>query len=396
MRYFIISFFIAALSISSVDLQAQEIYEIVGSVVDQETKEPLEFVNIGIEGTFIGGASNSSGLFSFKAKQSFEGYNLYFSAIGYETVRIPWSRVVEKKSLEIYMVKQMTEIKSVDITAKSLVLYRVLRTAREQIETNYISRPYSSTAYYHNREFIGDSLYKDRKAALSLYDSRGYGSRDRAESYGSIGYEFTQTKRNFDVDNLFKGTSRVDEMLEFDIVRIGGNILDVIYLKDYDLKEDGETIYDGNKVWIISYFLKEPDISRTGDAYALTYRGKIYIDKSTYAVVKNETYVTVSNYHPQGRSIITEVNLDRKVESANYYFSTAYKKSGDKYVLALSRSERNTIYRTATGVESYRYVTDLLINDSEISMPTVIEERNYFEDTPYNKEFWDSYNYLIE
>jgi hypothetical protein len=81
-KYFLSFLFFISFSFS----QENNFGSISGKIISSETKQPLPFINIVIEGTKIGMSSNDEGKF-FLEDISFGKYTLVFSAIGLETKR---------------------------------------------------------------------------------------------------------------------------------------------------------------------------------------------------------------------------------------------------------------------------------------------------------------------
>jgi hypothetical protein len=86
-NYYILFFFLVASS----SLVAQEVMTIAATVLDEKTKEPVSFVNIGFVDKGVGTVTNENGNFSLSWKsKEIKGANiLQISSIGYETKNIP-------------------------------------------------------------------------------------------------------------------------------------------------------------------------------------------------------------------------------------------------------------------------------------------------------------------
>ena len=77
------------------NLCAQEITTIAATIIDEQTKESVEFVNIGFEDKGIGTVSNAKGNFSltFNSDAIEDAQFLQISSIGYETRKIPLNQL---------------------------------------------------------------------------------------------------------------------------------------------------------------------------------------------------------------------------------------------------------------------------------------------------------------
>jgi len=371
---------------------------IKGIVIDSATGKPVQYANIGIEGTFLGSASNASGQFEFNVPASEKNGYLYASAVGYETVKKAVSSINSGESIVLKMEPQSYKIEDVDISAQSLVLYRILREASQKISDNYLLGPLSSQAYYRNDITENGKLIHHREAAVEISDKTGYIKETRAQEQKDINYRFMEVRTNSPVSSLADGMTQMDELLSYDIVRNSSGVLNVQFLHDYDLTLDKVTQLDGDSIWVINYTLNHPDISHTGDFYVTAYKGKIYISKKNYAVVKNETWVTASNYSRQGRSFAVTGKTNLKPVEIHYNFTTSYRKNDNKYTLGFTKATRQNVWlNTQThNKQTVVYQTYLLPSVIETVHPNMLSEREYFVNKPYNKAFWDSFNAMVQ
>ena len=389
----IIAFFLPGILFA----QENNMQTIKGIVIDNATGKPVQYANIGIEGTFLGSASNASGQFEFKVPESEDNGYLYASAVGYQTVKKAVTAINSGESIVLRMDPQSYKIEDVDISAQSLVLYRILREASQRIPDNYLRGPFSAQAYYRNDITQNGNLIHRREAAVEISDRKGYVHETPSMEQKDINYRFMEVKTNFPVSSLASGMTQMDELLSYDIVRNSSGILNEKFLRDYDLSLDQMTEFNGDSIWVINYTLNHPDISHTGDFYVKAYQGKIYISKTNYAVVKNETWVTASNYSRQGRSFAIAGKSNLKPVEIHYSFATTYRKNGNRYTLGFTKATRQNewLNTTSGNKETIEYQTYLLPSVINTTQPKLRSEREYFVNKPYNKTFWDSFNAMV-
>ena len=98
-------------------LQAQPMHQIKGTVIDKNSRQPLEFINVMIIGLNMGSVTNAEGRFTIE--QVPPGiYRLQASAIGYKSVTTS-EYILSTKNLNIpiEMEENLTELEGVTITA---------------------------------------------------------------------------------------------------------------------------------------------------------------------------------------------------------------------------------------------------------------------------------------
>lgn len=385
------------LSIASFALFAQDIILIKGKITDSATGAPIPFVNMGVAGTYIGAATNMDGFYELKIPGRLKDRNLHISAVGYGTIVEPIANLSKEESKDFQMEAKTFEIGEVEILGKSRLLYTRVKKAVKNISKNYLQTPFTYDMYYRGEVSEGDSLVRLREAAVRMYDKKGYERGDAYQVFKERGYEFLEVRKNFENETLADGSTYLDELLEMDIVRVRGNVLNENQLDDYELKLDGETEYDGDKVWIIDYVNTKPNLVATGDYYIKSYKGKLYIKQKDYAVVKNVVEATATNYASQGRSFYVEAARQKQEpQEIRYTFTTTYKYHMGYYYLSYVSYVRNDEWKNKTtgAVKKNNISSELLVTQLNTFTPAPIERRAYYENKPYNEAFWKSYNII--
>ncbi len=379
--------------------EPQKIIKLIGKITNKDTGEPIPFTNVGVVGSYIGAASNLDGVFEFKIPVKYSDRKIEASAVGFST----FSKIVAECSttdtLKIMLSPIEYKIEEVNVEAESLVLQKRIKEAAKHISQNYLQTPFNYDAYYRSEKIVNNSRTKLREAAIRIYDDKGYERADAYQVFKERGYKFLQVRKNFQSLSLYDGASYLDELLEMDIVRGRGNILNANNVNFYELNLDKITQYENDSIWVISYKSKRPTLSTTGDYYTLSYSGKIYIKIKDFAVVKNETQVTASNYSPQGRSFyVNEKRQDWKPLTIKYDFNVIYKQHNDKYYLSYVNYNRQHKLKNKENNEIKKETikTEMVITKINTKNPEVIEKRAYYEDMPYNEKFWETYNIISD
>ncbi len=370
---------------------------ITGQITDKQTGEPIPFVNVGVVGTYIGAASNVDGFYEVKIPGQYRSKQLSFSAVGYGTYTDNIAALAKIKKLDVALNPKTFVIQAVDIEAKSTVLYKRIRDAVDKIEQNYLQLPFSYDLYYRSEKKENGEVSRLREAALQLYDDKGYHRGDAYQVFRERNYKFLEVRKNFDNVSLADGTTYLDELLELDIVRVRGNILNKNQVDDYDLELVEETEYENEPVWVIAYKNKKPSLASTGDYYITKYSGRLFIKKSDLAIVKNETQAVASNYSKQGRSFYTNPERQEwKPIKITYNFTTIYKKHLDYYYLSYISYNRNheLVSKKTAQKKKEELTTELLVTSVETLNPVEIKRRAYYENKPYNEAFWKTFNII--
>ena len=374
------------LSLFNVAVSAQKTTILKGKITDQETSEGIAFVSVGIEGTYIGVASNPDGIFELKVPDEKLSGNIYLSAIGYKNAIYPISDFPQKENISILLVPQSYSIQEIDVAAESKVLQRILRTASERIPENYLKGPLNMKFFTEKRSSSDQNNSKSEKYMLDLYDAKGYSNPSWTEAFKSRSYQIRETETDFSTKSFREASLEFDELLEMDLARMSNTILNPDLLNDYSLHLDSKTRFNGDSVWIISYDARKHDLAHTGSFYPSGFAGKIYVACADYAVLRNEIHLTETKSNPQGRSLAVKSNARTQTQMN---ITVGYKKLQGKYVLAFIDSEKQ--FRSAEKKAVYEsWKATVLEVDTKGSV--VIPGRDYFAEIKPNSEFWKTFS----
>lgn len=375
----------------SVVVNAQESSRITikGTVVDANTNEPVPFANLGLLGTIAGVASDMDGKFELMVPDKYSTYVIRVSAVGYSPYEIKVYEAKDKPDLKIVLKPMSYGIGEVDVYGQMLMYKKMLKNVVANIGKNYISKPYSYEGYFKYSVTTNKTTEKVKEAIVTIYDSKGYQRSNVADAFKELNYSFSQIRRNQPVASVFDGMMYFDDILTADIVRNTRNVLDIIHADDYKLKNKGKLIYEGDSVHVLTYEVNKPSISTTGDASVVKYSGEIYINLKDMAVLKNIIHITSKDFTMLGRNLVPIKEPAKN--DVKMTITTNYKKL--KSVYFLSGATIQYSYKGDEEVEGeMQYVTTRV----NMTSPTPISGRTYYEDIKANDIFWDRYSVYFE
>ncbi len=370
---------------SSVALYAQSgKLQLQGKVMDAANNKPVEFANIGVEGTFLGTASDIDGVFSLTLDKEYAGFDVVISAVGYQSKKMKVSELAGGHVV-VKMTPAVYGLSEVDIKARSKVLYGIIRSAGNLIPQNYVTGPMQYSVFYEKQK----EQSQKTEAVIALSDNKGYGDRSYTGAFINRSYTVEEIRRNFDYKPIENGSTDIDDLLLFDIVRVRGNILDSAGLYDFKLNLEDITAYAGDSVWVISYSCEDPDFVTAGNKNATGYSGVIYISKTTSAVLRSEINIETNGYFPYGYTAFYDDEIKEKgIEGAKYKVTTSYRKADDKYILSSISVERVLLSNNGK-----QFVTDesIKVLKTETGTEGQEERREYYSLKTANKDFWDRF-----
>ncbi len=365
--------------------QAQKIL-VPGKVVDLETKEPLPFASIGIMGKPVGTITNLQGEFDFHLPADMRNDILIVNMLGYKTFEAPVWSLLDKAAagpLVIEMTKSPVILREITIK-DSLSAGEVLRIAISRIDQNYPSEPFLMDGFYRDLKKLGGTYISLLEAAVKIYDEDYHEPRNKVRLRERVALE--EVRRSLGYDNKFTSFFDRDNLLE-DLLLNNNIRYRQFPEEDYffeTLHREKDSFYHGNEIFVLTHD-KE-------------YYLKIYIEKKTYGIVHLE----------YENKQIQDLERKRDLESKFVRVSRAldFKWIGKKLFLNyIHITSQVNWYERKTGKLKFETELErqLLINNvqpkAESRIPISRKMKSYglqFQDQPYNKEFWDTYNVIKE
>ncbi|WP_066631824.1 carboxypeptidase-like regulatory domain-containing protein [Labilibacter marinus] len=349
-------------------------FSVTGTVINAETGAAVEFANIGVEGTYLGTASDLNGNFEIILSQAIIDKFVSVSAVGYKAKRFSVKDWEGQEGLIIQLAPTNYGISEVNVAAKSKVGYGIIKTASNLISENYTSKPFTLSAY-----FLNSKSGVKKEALVKISDNKGYGERSFTESFQNRNFKIVQNNVTKEALLLKDGLTLTEELINADIVRSPGNILSIETINEFDVNEEDDEVIDGEKVWVISYKCKNPSIQNTGDAECIAYSGTIFIAQDNNAIIKNTIKVVRQGKFRHG---VNFSNPEETKEELKYDIETSYKLNEGKYII--HSIKLNQEYK---GVKEAAWlkVVDILPLDKSIT------SRQYFNNTKKDADFWNSF-----
>ncbi len=360
-------------------MHAQKI-TVSGKVIDKATREPLSFASVWIRGKSIGTITNLQGEFDFHIAAEYRNEILVISMLGYLSYESPvWSLLNQTLLVEL---EETTQVLTEVVVSDSLASGDILRIALSRIEQNFPMEPYLMDGFYRDTKKLGGTYISLLEAAIKIYDEdykeprNKFKLRERVallEVRRSLGYSSRFTAY-FDEDNL------LEDLLLNNSVRYRQFPEEDVFFSS--IRREKNTYYNGHQVYVITQ----------KNGYNLT----VYIDTETYSIIHLEYERTQSEKWSKRRGLIGKfVNIKKNID---------FKESAGKmYLNYITVDSRINWYDQKTDV--LRFETELhqqlLINrvypNTDQRIGTTEKMRSYglqYQDLPYNKAFWDSYNLI--
>jgi hypothetical protein len=292
----------ASFAFQDQEIQPVEFTSYKGEVVDSETKKPLVFATLTVEGTNISTVTNTEGNFLLKVPNDIKSESLVVTFLGYGTKTVPISSLKEENN-KIAMDVLVTELPEVNISVPREAVILVKETLRRKGE-NYLVEPSVMTAFY--RETI-----KKRRRNVSL-----------SEAVVTI-FKTPYTSSRRDAVQMYKARKSTDySKLDTLVLKLQGGPFNALYvdvmkypeyifaedtIDDYTFSFDRSTRINDRLIYVINFrqrdYIREP-----------LYEGKLFID-----VEKKILTSAIYSLNITDREMASRLFVRKKPRNADVY-----------------------------------------------------------------------------
>lgn len=273
-----------------------------GEVMDSQTKNPLVFATLTLEGTNISTVTNTEGEFLLKIPLNTAQGNILVSFLGYQTKLIPLSQMKENNN-KIGLDISITELSEVNLSVPRDALTLVKETLRRK-GANYFDDPTLMTAFY--RETI-----KKRRRNVSL-----------SEAVVNI-YKTPYTSSRKDAVQLYKARKSTDyskldtlalklqggpfNALFVDIMKYPEYIFTNESISDYTFSFDRSTRINDKLIYVVNFKQRE-------SVFEPMYKGKLFIDADKKILTSAIYSLNITN-----RDLASQMFVRKKPRNAKVY-----------------------------------------------------------------------------
>lgn len=387
-------FFISSHLSTSVYAQNDQDYtEYKGEVIDSETKKPLVFADLGIDGTNISTVTNSEGDFALKVPNNLSNSTVTISFLGYKKKSMPLSDL-KGRNVKIALTATITQLTQVNINAPKNA-EALVRAMLERKGDNYINEQSIMTAFY--RETI-----KKRRKNASLSEAVVEIYKQPYTSQRNDAIKLIKARKNTNYSRLDTLALKLQggpfSALYADMIKYPEFIFDEESIGDYDFTFGKSTEVDGRQVYVVNFKQK------ADERYPL-YFGKLFIDAETFALAS-----AVYDLNVENRELASAMFIRKKPRRATVYPTQAayrvdYRTSNGRWYYGYSNIQltfkvnwKNKLFNSVYTLQSEMAITDWETNTTgknrpkKALRPSVIlaDEASGFSEP----EFWGQYNII--
>jgi hypothetical protein len=367
--------------------------EYKGEVVDAKTKDVLEFATISVSNSNISTISNMDGVFSLKVPIDLVEENAVISYLGYNTRTISLKSFTEG-SMSINMEESFEKLPDVNLVEANPI--QVIKKVMKNKKINSYDKPLIIKAFY--RESI-----KKRKTYASLSEAVVEIYKQPGGAAGSDYIKLEKVRKSTDyrkIDTLvIKLQGGPYNNLNMDFIRnknlfFTGDMFDI-----YEFSFDKMITMDNRNVYVIDFIQK-------GSVVEPFYKGKLYIDVESYALVKSVFSLHLENLNRAKKFFVKKKPANADVIPVDTKYIVDYRESNGKWHFNYSRIELSfkikwdkKLFNSIYNITIEKAVTDWADNDQEVNIKNrnrmrknviLADEATGFSDP----EFWGENNVI--
>lgn len=262
----ILSMLLMVILSNNILAQKSTFKEYSGEVIDNETKKPLVFAALTLEGTNVSTITNTEGEFLLKLPLGTVDKNLIISFLGYKTLSLPLSKLKDGDN-EILMSESIVVLSEVNLSIPKNA-EQLVRETLSRKGANYLNDPTVMTAFY--RETI-----KKRNKNVSLSEAVVNIYKAPYSSYKRDELELYKARKSTDYGKLDTVALKLQggpfNTLFIDMIKYPDYIFTKESINYYDFTYDSSTKVNNKLIYIIKFDQK----AEIADPL---YAGKLYIN----------------------------------------------------------------------------------------------------------------------
>ena len=363
-----------------------------GSVSDKESRSPLAFASLTLNGTNIATVTNSEGEFALKVPKNLTEGKVTVSFIGYKNKNVNLSELkAEKTKIELELL--VIALNEVRVFPKDPEL--LIRAVMNKRAENYFSDQTLMSAFYRETIKKRRTYVSLSEAVVEIHKQPYMSSRvDAAQLY--------KARKSTDYTKLdtltFKLQGGPYTTLYLDIMKNPEMIFTDDMIGNYEFSLENITKINDRLIYVLD-FKQRPHITEP------LYFGKLFIDTESLAITSATFNLNVEN-----KSLVSDMFIKKKPSGAKVYPTMAayhidYREKDGKWYYSYSRGQItfkvdwnkrlfNTVYESTIemAVTDWEKTTDKPVKMADRMKSSVVltDEISGFAD----REFWGEYNVI--
>ncbi|MBE9509629.1 MAG: carboxypeptidase-like regulatory domain-containing protein [Bacteroidetes bacterium] len=307
----------------------QSVITIKGKVIDAETKNPLIFATVTVQGTNVATVTNLDGEFILKIASTLSNPGIEVLYIGYENSIIHISDLRDGGRNNTIELKQ-TVIPIREVVIKSITPEEIIKQVIVRVSDNYAGIPNLMTSFYRETIRKNKNYVSIAEAVIEIFKApyNNVFRSDMARVYkGRKNVEETR----FDTV-LFRLQGGPTTTLQLDLIKNPYSILTLEAMSSYDYKLVNIVVIDEMPHYVIEFHQK-PDIDMP------LFLGRLFIEMETFALTEAAFSMNLEDKNRASQIFIRKKPIGMKITPVLTSYRVKFREQEGKWYFTYSRAE---------------------------------------------------------
>lgn len=307
----------------------KSVITIKGKVIDTETRNPLIFATITVQGTNVATVTNLDGEFILKIASTLSNPSIEVLYIGYKNRIIPVSDLRDGGRNNTIELKQAI-IPIREVVIKSITPEEIIKQVIVRVSDNYAGIPNLMTSFYRETIRKNKNYVSIAEAVIEIFKAP-YNNAfryDRARVYkGRKNVEETR----FDTV-LFRLQGGPTTTLQLDLIKNPYSILTMEAMSSYDYKLVNIVVIDEMPNYVIEFHQKS-------DIDMPLFFGHLFIEMETFALTEAAFSMNLEDKNKASQIFIRKKPVGMKVTPVMTSYRVKFREQEGKWYFTYSRAE---------------------------------------------------------
>jgi hypothetical protein len=364
-----------------------------GRIIDNSSRKPVPYANIGLTGRNAGTISNNDGQFLLKINTDDLSDTVAVSFLGYKTFMAPVTRLIGEENV-VYLQQDYIPIQEV-IIRKTEPVYLII-SALNRINKNYPVVPTRQTAFYRETIQKNNRYVMVSEAILNIFKP-AYLPVDEQEQVKII-----LGRKNADISKedtvTLKMKAGLNTSLVLDIIKSQPDFLNKETMDRFRYSMSDIVFINDDYTYAIDFVqrdLTEPP----------HYQGRIYIDMKTLAITGAEFELIPERIDEAAALLVVKKPRGLNVKPVSASYQVNYLENNGRYYLNLIRTSNAFRIRKDGRLfgNTFMAVSELAVTSTDtldvqkFRRKEIARTDDIFMDLVggYEQSFWGEYNYIV-
>ena len=307
----------------------QSVITIRGKVIDAETRNPLVFATVAVQGTNVATVTNLDGEFILKIASSLSNPGIEILYIGYENRIIQISDLRDGGRNNSIELKQSV-IPIREVVIKSITPEEIIKQVIMRVSDNYTGIPNLMTSFYRETIRKNKNYVSIAEAVIEIFKAP-YNNTLRSDMARVYKGRKNVEETRFDTV-LFRLQGGPTTTLQLDMIKNPYSILSMEAMSSYDYKLVNIVVIDEMPHYVIEFHQKT-DIDMS------LFLGRLFIEMETFALTEAAFSMNLEDKNRASQIFIRKKPIGMKITPVMTSYRVKFREQEGKWYFAYSRAE---------------------------------------------------------